>query len=81
MCGLDNNTGDQFGERFVSLWTFVYTKVPKIYHMCVHVCLYLCVRVHSHSVFHEACRVLLLWESSHCLHKEPFCLDQYLMGV
>lgn len=47
------NIDYQCRERFLSLWTFVYTVILKIYHMVWGVGFYMYVCVHAHSVFHE----------------------------
>ena len=50
--GLDRNVDYQFGEAFVTLWTFVYAEIPKICHMVyIHVGMYVSVSACSYSIF------------------------------
>lgn len=74
-------------EKDVSVCGHLYTqKFPRFIsgvRVCVRACT--CVGMHTHranfhSVFHKARRLLVLWGSSHCLHGEPFCPDQHVMG-
>ena len=58
--GLDRNVDYQFGEGFVTLWTFVYAEIPKICHMVyIHVGMYVSVSLCSYSIF---------WRHIECCH-------------